>query len=165
MAVLSKSNNGQRKRQKNSLKVMIGTVFADKINIVERQLIVHWQANQAILVAVAVWQRSTVVVRGIIGAPVQAQVVEHRQYSCGFEPGNEVTTFVEAVTNQIEHMSIIGSIIGNGGQFELARSGERSEPLAIVLPQSLTTGLNGTQLLYLGPEKGPPSPRTRGPLG
>ena len=85
------------------------------IHFIDRQIIEQRQTHQTIRVTVTLGQRTSVMLIGIKSAGMQAQVMEDRTDPVRFEIGDEGRAFLQIREQEIEHVRVIGGIIGDVG--------------------------------------------------
>ena len=126
---------------------------ADVVNIVKREVVVHWQAHKSIGIAVTFGESTTIVFICIIGTAMQTEVVEYRHNVVVFEVLNESGARFQRWECQIEHVRIVESVFRNVRQSKISFVCKWFEEFVVAIPKLLAFGLDFVQVLKLCPKE------------
>ena len=97
----------------------------DHIYLVEGQLVEHGEADEAVGEAVAVGKVGDVVVVGlVVVAEMETQIMEYRQDAPTLQGIQQTGTLVEVTADEIEHVGIVGGIVGTPGNLDSYDEGQ-----------------------------------------
>ena len=97
-----------------SIKLFICKLYNQLYNLVDFpicQFIEQWQSYQGITISITIWQLSAIMLALIILAAMQWQVMECSLHIILLQELHQGSTILQTWTEQIEHVSIVGSIL------------------------------------------------------
>lgn len=115
--------------------------FHNLINFPICQFIEQWQSYQSIAISVTIWQLSSIMLIFIILAAMQWQVVECGLHIILLQEFHQGSTILQTWTEQIEHVSIVGSILWDIRQLHFIAN-LTIQALEITVPDMLALALN-----------------------
>ena len=120
------------------------------IDLLEGQLIEHGESDEAVGEAVAVWEVGDIVVVSlVVVAEMEAQIMEYRQNALVLQGVQQAGTLVEVTADEIEHVGIVGGIVGTPGNLDKAFFCKIAQSLVITVPEGATALLDIVELFQL----------------
>ena len=124
------------------------------IDLLEGQLVEHGESDEAVGKAVAVREVGDVVVVSlVVVAEMEAQVMEYGQDALVLQGVQQAGTLVEVTADEIEHVSIVGGIVGTPGNLDKALVCKIAQSLVITVPKGATALLDVVELFQLRQEE------------